>query len=205
MAKKKAKKPRRAPRQARSKFLRSALIEAASHILVECGYQKTTTQKVADRAGCSIGSLYQYFPNKQALLSAVFEEHLALSQDSFEKFTAISPGEPVDGISVAVRGIAGSFLGKSRLYRILLEEAPARFRIDAALATRRRYIQRLATAMRTQPQSTFPEGGADIVAFTIVNAISGVLQAAVFSKDIDEKKLIDQLITMVKRHLGVAF
>lgn len=59
---------RKPPKQARSKVLVAAILEAAVHVLREQGAQKFTTARVAERAGVSIGSLYQYFPNKAAIL-----------------------------------------------------------------------------------------------------------------------------------------
>ncbi len=71
-----AKAPRKRPRQRRSQQTVAAILEATAHILVTDGYNKLTTNRVAEVAGVSIGSLYQYFPNKQALVLALAEEHL---------------------------------------------------------------------------------------------------------------------------------
>jgi AcrR family transcriptional regulator len=65
------------PRQARSRALVEAVIDAAAHILVEAGEAGLTTNHIAERAGVSIGSLYQYFPDKTAVLAALFERHHA--------------------------------------------------------------------------------------------------------------------------------
>jgi len=59
---------RKAPRQARSNELMAAVLEAAAQVLVKEGAQRFTTARVAERAGVSVGSLYQYFPNKAAIL-----------------------------------------------------------------------------------------------------------------------------------------
>src|SRR5690242_12366046 len=67
--------PRKAPRQARSQATVKAILDAAARVLVERGYAATTTNLVADRAGVSVGSLYQYFPNKDALIAALHDRH----------------------------------------------------------------------------------------------------------------------------------
>jgi AcrR family transcriptional regulator len=67
---------RKMPRQDRSRALVDAIIEAATQILVQQGRDALTTNAVALRAGVSVGSLYQYFPNRQAILAAVAIDHL---------------------------------------------------------------------------------------------------------------------------------
>src|SRR5687768_7969228 len=68
--------PRKRPRQARSKATVDTILEATARILVKHGFDGLTTNGVAAAAGVSIGSLYQYFPNKEALVSALIERHL---------------------------------------------------------------------------------------------------------------------------------
>ncbi|RDV36467.1 TetR/AcrR family transcriptional regulator [Bradymonadaceae bacterium TMQ3] len=69
--------PRKEPVQERSRALVEALIEATARILEDEGPEALTTNRVAEVAGTSIGSLYQYFPNKEALLAALVERELA--------------------------------------------------------------------------------------------------------------------------------
>ena len=64
------------PVQARSTASVDAILEAAVQVLLKEGRERLTTRKVADRAGVSVGTLYQYFPNKSALLQAVLRNHL---------------------------------------------------------------------------------------------------------------------------------
>jgi len=68
---------RKAPRQERSKVMVEAILEAAAEIFAELGYARATTNKIAERAGVSVGSLYQYFPNKDSLISSLYEVHHA--------------------------------------------------------------------------------------------------------------------------------
>lgn len=67
--------PRKAPRQARSRATVDAILDAAARVLVQRGYAATTTNAVAEVAGVSVGSLYQYFPNKDSLIAALHERH----------------------------------------------------------------------------------------------------------------------------------
>jgi AcrR family transcriptional regulator len=68
--------PRKLPRQARSQATVDAIFEATIQVLLAEGLQRLTTIRVAERAGASVGTLYQYYPHKQALLYAVLQRHL---------------------------------------------------------------------------------------------------------------------------------
>ena len=77
-------RPRKQPVQARSEATVLAIFEANFRVLRFDGYRKLTTTRVAERAGVSIGTLYQYFPNRQALVRAVLERYLAEMSASIE-------------------------------------------------------------------------------------------------------------------------
>ena len=68
--------PRKTPVQARATVTVEAISEATIQVLLTYGSDRLTTTRVAERAGVSVGTLYQYYPNKQSLLFAVFEDHL---------------------------------------------------------------------------------------------------------------------------------
>ena len=68
--------PRKTPVQARATVTVEAITEATIQVLLSHGGDRLTTTRVAERAGVSVGTLYQYYPNKQSLLFAVFDDHL---------------------------------------------------------------------------------------------------------------------------------
>ncbi len=126
---------RKAPRQARSRATIEIILESAAHILGERGWAATTTNAVAETAGVSIGSLYQYFPNKLALVEAVrrrhFDEVLAVLRAATDAATprARRLAAFVDGMITVHRRFPAT-------HRVLLEEAP---RDAASEATHRRF------------------------------------------------------------------
>lgn len=87
--------PRKRPLQARSRLTVAAVVDAAARILVERGYVGVTTNAIAERAGVSIGSLYQYFPDKAAILAAVCERHRERVREAVagELDQAVDPGD----------------------------------------------------------------------------------------------------------------
>ena len=67
---------RRKPKQDRAGATYTAVVEAAVHVLLDRGYAKTTTNRIAERAGVSVGSLYQYFDSKDAVFVAVIQNYM---------------------------------------------------------------------------------------------------------------------------------
>ena len=78
-------KPRKTPLQARSNVSVNAILEATVQVLRKEGVARLTTKRVATRAGVSIGTLYQYFPNKNSLLHVLFKQQLDSFESNFDK------------------------------------------------------------------------------------------------------------------------
>jgi AcrR family transcriptional regulator len=85
-------RPRKAPSQARSRATTEAVLLAAAHILETGGLAAFNTNAVAVRAGVSIGSLYQYFPNKDAILVALLEQQSAVLTRTIADLTETPAG-----------------------------------------------------------------------------------------------------------------
>jgi AcrR family transcriptional regulator len=76
MPKKELLEPRKMPSQERSRKTMAAVYEAAAHIFVSVGYAEATTDQIAEKAGVSIGTLYNYFSGKEAILNGLWEQHM---------------------------------------------------------------------------------------------------------------------------------
>jgi AcrR family transcriptional regulator len=87
--------PRKSPVQARSTASVDAILEATIQILLKVGKERLTTTRVALRAGVSAGTLYQYFPNKSALLRAVLRRHLSEVTEAVEHTCEAQQGKPL--------------------------------------------------------------------------------------------------------------
>src|SRR5579883_2711752 len=117
--------PRKMASQKRSRLTVDALVEATARILRKEGYDRASTNKIAALAGVSIGSLYQYFPSKEALVAAVIERHAQelwqVVRDALVKVAA-SP------VEIATRELVAAAIDAHRvdpkLHRVLAEEAP---------------------------------------------------------------------------------
>lgn len=93
---------RKVPRQARSEATVDAIFDATIQVLLSHGARRLTTTRVAERAGVSVGTMYQYFPNKQALLYAVIDRYLGEVADAVEASCQQSLGKPLDVASDAL-------------------------------------------------------------------------------------------------------
>jgi AcrR family transcriptional regulator len=94
--------PRKSPVQARSAASVEAILEATIQVLLQVGKEQLTTTRVAARAGVSVGTLYQYFPNKSAMLQAVLRRHLEETSSAVEAVCAQQKGKTVDEMATAL-------------------------------------------------------------------------------------------------------
>ena len=91
-------KPRKKPQQQRSRATIETIFEATIQVLLANGFDRTTTIQIADRAGVSIGSLYQYFPNKRALLAAIVRRHVGDVVDATAAACKSVRGQPIEAM-----------------------------------------------------------------------------------------------------------
>jgi AcrR family transcriptional regulator len=117
--------PRKLPQQDRSRMTVEAILEATTHILTEEGYDKANTNRIAERAGISIGSLYQYFPNKESLMAALMEQHsneIAVLVES--KLQNLFDVPPKVAIPELIRAVIAAHAINPCLHQVLNEEIP---------------------------------------------------------------------------------
>jgi AcrR family transcriptional regulator len=95
-------KPRKSPIQARSAATVETLHIAAIQVLTQEGLSRCTTTRIAERAGMSVGSLYQYYPNRDALLAAVLKKHLEGIAGAVEQACSEQRGKPVSQMASAL-------------------------------------------------------------------------------------------------------
>ncbi|MGG2398040.1 TetR/AcrR family transcriptional regulator [Pseudomonas sp. SH1-B] len=119
-------RPRKLPRQSRSVAMVDAILEASARILLERGYAGMSTNAVAQCAGVSVGSLYQYFPNKESLLAALHDRHAEQMGHSIGVILA----EPLGGAGLRgaivrfVRAAMAAHEVEPELHRLLEKERP---------------------------------------------------------------------------------
>ena len=117
--------PRKHASQERSRATVDALVEATARILVREGFDKASTNHIAEQAGVSVGSLYQYFPGKEALIAAVIERH---SQEIMHVVRGALAKAVASPLKQAVRTLVAAAIEAHRvdpkLHRVLAEQIP---------------------------------------------------------------------------------
>ena len=116
----------RKAKQARSKATVAAIVEAAARILAEEGLAKLTTNAVAERAGVSIGSVYEYFPNKRAIIDQVLDKHLSRGEQIVreQRSNLVPPRSPDEIVRLLVSSSVDLHQDDPRLHRVLSSEIP---------------------------------------------------------------------------------
>lgn len=191
---------RKEPRQERSRDTVEAIMQATAHILGRRGWDGLTTNEVAEVAGVSIGSLYQYFPNKLALIEAVRRRHFhdVLAALQAADGAGSSLAQRIEGV---VQGMISLHSRYPAVHHVLLEEAP-RSRVSRAAhdAFEAEYLSRYdALISATEPARSF--ACRDTAAQVLSAAIAGVVHDAARRGNLASPALEQELIDLVSSYL----
>lgn len=139
---------RKSPSQERSRQTVERLLDAATRIFHEHGYAGATTNDIADEAGLSIGSLYQYFPNKDALLAALTKRHITTTTSSLAAMIAKLPED--SGLDVILRAVV-RFLVEQHdlddLHLLVMHTAPRTHEINVELEQSKTQLVEIASVL----------------------------------------------------------
>jgi AcrR family transcriptional regulator len=195
--------PRKAPRQSRSQATVTAILDATARILVERGFGAASTNAVAERAGVSVGSLYQYFPSKEALVSALHVRHgeqmMAVIQRALTKAMDATLAEAVGGL---IEATVEAHRVEADLHRVLEEQVgtmggdalPEEY-VDVMKG---RIVELLA---RHRDEITAPD--LKLAAFMLMQAAHGLIHAVVRErpKGVSLKHATQEIVSMMTAYL----
>ncbi len=182
-------KPLKEPQQARSRETFEAILQAAAQVFERKGYAGATTNRIAARAGVSIGSLYQYFPNKDAILVALAKRHLQQGTEHLAPLVSTFAADPPpvrEGLELLVGAMVELHADSPRLHRVLFEECPR----PAALQDRLDATYRIAVeAVETWLSSRREVDVADtsLAAELVVQTVEGVTHGLVIHPRLGRK------------------
>ena len=179
MARRPLTNPRKEASQQRSRATVDALVAATARILVREGFDKASTNRIAEVAGVSVGSLYQYFPGKEALVAAVIERHnQEIMQTVRGELTGIATQPLAQGVRRLVAVAVKAHRLDPRLHRVLAEQIPRVGKLEKVETFNRRnfalfreYLESRSHELRTLDL--------DLAAFVCVTSIEALTHNAV--------------------------
>jgi AcrR family transcriptional regulator len=196
--------PRKTAKQARAQATVDAIVEAAAQVFESLGYATATTNRIAERAGVSIGSLYQYFPNKDAILVALARRHLEQGMTMLApQLQRLGEGEAWDAVlpdvvdaMVAMHAVA------PMLHRCLFEETRLPKELQDELeALEDALVDVTAQALAADPPRA--SGDTRLAARIVVNAIEGLTHRLVLRPlpGVDSEQVAQEITALVRAYV----
>jgi AcrR family transcriptional regulator len=198
--------PRKQASQERSRATVDALVEATARLLVREGFDRASTNRIAEEAGVSIGSLYQYYPSKEALVAAVIDRHnhelMQVARGALAEAAALPLEQAVRKL-VAVAIEAHRI--DPRLHRVLAEQIPRTGRLRKLQTFNRQYYAFFEDFLEGHRGKlrTVDLGLASFVCVTSIEALThtAVLHRPELLSDKVVGALVDEATRLVMRYL----
>jgi AcrR family transcriptional regulator len=191
---------RKKPTQARAKETVEAILEAATYILTKQGWQQFTTNRVADRAGVNIASVYQYFPSKQAIVAELHARHSARIRQLFPRL--IGELRAQSELRGLLRVIVAAVLEEHRiapaLHRALADELPRSVRRrERSEAVESQWEEIIRPFLRGVPNP-------DIAMFIASRALHAAVHetAAERAEVLESPLFVDELVALLDGYLN---
>lgn len=202
-----AKMPRkliRSPKQARSKETVASILEATAQILTRTGNLCCTTNLIAQKAGVSIGGLYQYFSNREEILRALCVREREKDLRAIHQTLAAMPNAPLEKVIAELLQTALERLSdQPRLRQILEYEIPHGTPREAMRALRVELSKLLHLKLLSFPEFVFPKD-IELRIFVLVSGIESSFYVAIeeYGKKLDRQLLIDETQALVLSFLS---
>jgi AcrR family transcriptional regulator len=173
---------RRQPRQSRARSTVEIILQAGTQVLIEEGYERATTKRIAEVAGVSIGSLYQYFPGKAELVAALADLRGAQLVENLLLAAGSSGPETLETL---IRALVTVFLDNYRenptFFRRILMEAPHLREAERLSAPQRRIESLLASRMAQYADEIRPRD-LDLAAFILCRSVRNTVWEALIER-----------------------
>jgi AcrR family transcriptional regulator len=195
--------PRKAPRQSRSQATVTAILDATAHILVERGFAAATTNAVAERAGVSVGSLYQYFPNKAALVAALHARHGEQMMDVIQRaLTKAMDATLDDALAGLVEATVEAHRVDADLHRVL-EEQHDSLDDDAMHQAYLDVMEDRIVALLARHRDQITTTDLKLAAFMLLNAAHGLIHAVVLKRPrgVSLKHATQEIVWMMRAYI----
>lgn len=195
--------PRKRPRQARSKATVEAILEATARILRSEGYAGLSTNKAAKLAGVSVGSLYQYFPNKTALVTALVEQHAQTIRGIVAAGFIEFAGEPLPTVARKLVAAMLEAHAIDPILHIVLTEQVPRGDEHACVQQEVQIMEQLLHAFLVSRQDELRQKDLKLASFVVVQMVEAVTHRAIEAQPdrLQDGSLEDELVDLLVRYL----
>lgn len=194
-------KTRRTPRQPRSEATVEAILEAAFQLLEAGGVEALTTNHIAERAGVSVGTLYQYFGGKRAILAGLAHRRAAAARDRIVEIVianSVVERPEIGAVRLIVRTLATAFEGAPATRRALLDALTEEGGDDVVMRNHLAFFDMIA-GKAALGFDLLPEAG-----FVLTHAVVGLLRAATIESELalDPQRLEDELVRLMEAYIS---
>lgn len=195
--------PRKQPRQARAQETVDAVLAATARLVVSDGYDKMSTNRIALAAGVSIGSLYQYFPSKEAIVAALVERHAQTICNLSKAKLAECVDKPLDvTVRTIVEALVEAQAVNPKLDRALREQVPRIGKLRLVDDIHNDLIKAVAGYLSTR-QESLTIRDPELAAFFVVKALDGIhheINNPVLAKR-TRQELIEEMVRLAVAYL----
>lgn len=155
-----------------------AILQAAAQLFVAQGYENTSMVHIAEKAGVSVGSLYQSFPSKESLLNSLLEQQLELFREAVKEVLSQREDAPLEERARAVLSVLIRVKVENRpLQRLLAEQLAVLDGTDLIAQLKAGAVLLVRGVLEEHPAVTAGRD-LDFVSFLVVHAVDGALEAA---------------------------
>lgn len=201
---------RKTPNQDRAKATVEAILTATARVLIKDGYDGASTNRIAAAAGVSIGSLYQYFPSKEALVGTLLDRHLAEMVSVFEETVERVGNAPLEVATCElVKAMVHAHAIDPKLHKIFAEQMPRHGRLQRIGEIERYVADRLRVYLEMHRDSIRPQN-LDLAVFLLVQLVESAGHGTILSSrnqfDTDElaREVTDICLSYLVGHVSSA-
>jgi AcrR family transcriptional regulator len=195
--------PRKKPRQDRSQATVEAILDATARVLCTTGYDRASTNRIALAAGVSVGSLYQYFPSKEALVAALAARHMAtMTALVRSKLAEVAEAPMPVAVRTIIMAMFEAHAVDPRLHKVLIEEVPRIGRLENLRGVERE-MESLVAAMLEARRGELRRTNVETMALLLVTVVEAATHAAVLAElePARSQAVADELTDLVLRYL----
>lgn len=179
------------------------ILAAAARVLCRHGYDGATTNLIAEQAGVSVGSLYQYFPNKEAIVGALIERHDAEMWTVFSEGASLAEGRTLrEVVPVVIDALFEAHLVEPALHRALNETVPRVGKLARLRETNARARAMIEELLRRR-KSEIDVRDVAAAAFVVVEAVEALVHQSVELEPPAAAAVRREAVTLVLRYLAV--